>query len=325
MTIRGVLAIAVLLSLAGCSVAAEAPSLRLYVPQSVEVEGADLTLGAIGVLSGDEQLVRAASPVPMGRAPWRKERITIDRNTILSRLASSGIVTGEVQITGADKVTIRRKETVFSPPMILAAAQEALQAKRPLQGNSAWRLVRQPDEMVVDGGNARLRVELAGEAGAQEAKATVAACDGPKDLATRELVFRQTRPMQQAVASKDIPIGGAITADNIRIETVVSDQPVDAGWAPPYGMIARKHLPAGTVIASSSVSAPQPQVVIKRDQIVAMRLEGLGFRLSTVAQALQDGRCGDCIRVMNIDSKRVVTVRVTQDGSVRPIVNEENN
>jgi flagella basal body P-ring formation protein FlgA len=323
---HGIMA-AVLLGLTVLAGGADAPSLRLYLPQNVEVDGQcrNLTLGTLGVLGGDEKLVRQASDIPMGRAPWQKEKLLVDRPTILSRLASSGIDGSVVRISGAEKVAVGRKETIFSPQQIVAAAGEWVQAQRPAAPGCAWRLVRQPEEMVVPwGSDVRLRTVLVGKPTAEEFRVTVTASDGPNDLAERELVYRQAYQMQQAVASRDIPIGQAITADNIRIETVLSNQPAEAGWTPPHGMLARRHIPAGAVVSSSAVVAPKPQLVIKRDQMVVMRLEGPGFRLSTVAQALQDGRCGDCIRVLNIDSKRVVTVRVVPDGSVRPVVDEEN-
>jgi flagella basal body P-ring formation protein FlgA len=323
MRLSTIVIMAGLLSLATAPAGGEAPALRLYMPQSVEVEGGSLTLGAIGVLSGNQQLVSRACEIPMGRAPWQKEKLVIDRHTVLSRLASSGIEAGAVTITGAEKVTVGRKETVFSPQQIIAAAEKLLEAQQPAPPGCGWRLVRQPVETVVPGGDVQLRPRLGSNSAAEEVNVLVAACGGQKELAASELVFKQTYQVRQAVASKDISAGQAVTADNVRIETVMADRPAEANWAPPYGMIARKHLPAGAVIGSAAVMAPK-QVVIKRDQLVSMRLEGPGFRLSTVAQALQDGRCGDFIRVLNIDSRRVVAAKVASDGSVRPGVGEEN-
>jgi flagella basal body P-ring formation protein FlgA len=60
--------------------------------------------------------------------------------------------------------------------------------------------------------------------------------------------------------------------------------------------------------------------VIQRNQTVRLRVQGAGFLITGVGQALQEGRVGEYIKVRNVDSKRVVTGRVAFDGAVEPVI-----
>ena len=51
-----------------------------------------------------------------------------------------------------------------------------------------------------------------------------------------------------------------------------------------------------------------------------MSVRGLGFRISGKGLALQDGRPGDCVRVRNIRSQRIVVANVRRDGTVEPLM-----
>ncbi len=47
---------------------------------------------------------------------------------------------------------------------------------------------------------------------------------------------------------------------------------------------------------------------------------GKGFVISGVGQAMESGRVGDLIRVRNIDSKRIIIVRIAGDGTGTPLL-----
>jgi flagella basal body P-ring formation protein FlgA len=68
--------------------------------------------------------------------------------------------------------------------------------------------------------------------------------------------------------------------------------------------------------------AVKAEVLVRRNQGVLMRIEGAGFTVSGVGEAMEDGRAGDVIKVRNVDSRRVVSARVAGDGAVEPIIDE---
>ena len=67
-------------------VSAPQPRLAIYLPRDVSVEGENLTLGKIAVITGEEALVAKANDIELGRFSNSGQIITIDRSLVLSRL-----------------------------------------------------------------------------------------------------------------------------------------------------------------------------------------------------------------------------------------------
>lgn len=298
--------------------------LRLHLPRVVLVEAETLRLGSIGVLRCDDSSLAAkAAAVTMGRAPWLREKIVINRRTILSRLASCGIPSGRVRITGAETVSVGRKEKVVPVKRLLSAAKGFLERNRPGPPGCTWRLSRKPRELVFPAGdNFALRARLAKNSPAGYAKVKVAAVSGSRELGVAEVLFKLTYPRRQAVAIEDIEPGTVISPKNAKVRVVTVDQPPPADWKAPFGMVAARRLRAGTIIRPGMLKPLRPAIIVRRNQIVTMRINGIGFVISTRGQALQDGRHGECIKVRNVRTRRVVTARVCFDGVVSPLIEE---
>ncbi len=305
--------------------AADSAPLRLYLPRDVVLEADSLTLGAIAILrSDDAELARRASAVPMGRAPFAKESLVIDRRTILSRLASCGIRAESVQITGAPKVTVRRNETVIRAAEILKTAEKFLRGCRPGPSGVGWRLASKVDDFVfaAAASKAKLQAKLAKNAPADHVKVRVTAVCGGKEVAAGDLLFKLLHPDRQAVAVRDIPAGTKVTAENTKIQAITRQSPARKEFVSPLGSIAAVEIKAGKVIHPNAVRQEKPAVVVERGRTVVMKIEGPGFRISGFAEALQDGRPGEIIKVRNVDTKRIVTARVAFDGTVSPVLRE---
>lgn len=335
MSARTVILITSFLVPCGAAAGADAPSLRLYLPRSVLAKADALALGSISVIRcKNDRLAKKAAAVAMGRAPWPKETIIIDRRTILSRLASSGIPPARVRITGAEKVSVRRNEKVISTAEILGAAGEFLEKNRPgpaggatnRQGRDAktswgWRLSGRPKELVVPAAdNIKLKTTRIKDAPPGYVKVQVAAVGDGRTLAGRTVMYKLVYPTQRAVATEEILPGEVITKKNAKLETALVDRRPAPGWNAPYGKIATRPIRAGTIIQPGLARDAKPALVIRRNQSVLMRVQGFGFIVTAIGQALQDGRRGDFIKVRNVDTRRIVTAKVTFDGTVEPML-----
>jgi len=323
--VKALLVGAVVTCLALPTGAADAPLLRVYLPRNVSVEGDALTLGTITIIMCDDmETATKASAVAMGRAPWSRESLVIDRTTILSRLAGSGIPAARAQFSGADKVTVRRSERTVGKEELLKLVEAFLLKTRPASDDSRLQLIRDPNELVLpEGKDIALKPRLSDGAPAGHVKVEIGAfCDG-NEVAAAHALFKVVYPLRQAVAIKDIPTGATIAAENAKVEVITADRRQTGEWVSPFGMVALQRVPAGTVIRPSALMSPRPGLVVKRNQGVTMRLEGLGFKITALGEALDDGKCGDFIKVRNADTKRVVTAKVAPDGSVEPVFEEE--
>ena len=318
------IAIATVLFRGDVGLSQEQARLRVHLPRRLSVSGPTLKLGAICVIrSDDDEAARTAVAVPMGRAPFPREKITIDRRTILSRLAQYGITAGRVEITGAEKLVVMRNETVFTPAALIRSAEQFLETSRPGPVGCTWQLVIMPPALIVAvPKDVQLKPRVAKKSPKGFLRVEVAAMRGARELAVGQILFKIVYPVRQAVAVTNITRGQAITVRNARIRVVMSETRTAQAWTSPVGMVAARPIQAGKVIRPSLVRSPAQVIVVHRNQRVTMRIDGLGFVVSAVGQALQDGRPGDLIRVRNTDSKRIVTARVAPDGTVQPVYGE---
>jgi flagella basal body P-ring formation protein FlgA len=139
-------------------------------------------------------------------------------------------------------------------------------------------------------------------------------------VASKQISFRPIFNIRQAVTTTDIKKGTLLTADNTRIEKALSDEAQPANWVEPIGFTAARDLPAGTVLSQGMAKPPVPKVVIARNQTVVIRIDNAGLTITALGKAIQQGSTGDCIKVRNIDSQRIVTAKVNEDGTVEPIL-----
>jgi len=81
-------------SVQGAVVAVDVPEgspLQVHLPREVTVQDSRLSLGQVSVVRGSGPMVAKASPIALGRLSLPGQELVLDRPTILSRLASSGI------------------------------------------------------------------------------------------------------------------------------------------------------------------------------------------------------------------------------------------
>ena len=316
-----VLIVVVAAPTASAAPAADDVPVRVYLPRNVEIDADGLTLGVVAIVRcADENLESKARAVPMGRAPWPREKLVFDRTMILSRLAGSEIAKQRVRLSGSQTVTVVREEKVVDAEELLAAAQRFLETRRTeATKDCVYKVLRRPGELVVSG---RRELEIACKPGRaaspKQVTVVVTVRHGGRQVGLREVTFLRLYAVRQAVAVKTIPAGVSLTKENVEVRTDYADHAAPADWKPPYGLLARRRLMPGMVIRASLVAEKKPDLVIRRNQMVPMRVQGPGFVIRAVGQALQEGRPGDFIRVRNIDSRRLVTARVAFDGSVEP-------
>jgi len=117
----------------------------------------------------------------------------------------------------------------------------------------------------------------------------------------------------------DIPAGGVVTTENVKIEQGFADMPQPQNWKPPYGLVAARRLAAGSIITDRMIAAEKSAIVVKRNQNVLIRIENAGLLITAAGKALQEAHAGQCIKVLNTDSRREIFAKVNQDGTVEPV------
>ncbi len=312
-------------SVRGAVVAVDVPEgapLQVHLPREVTVQDGRLSLGQVSVVRGSGAMVAKASPVALGRLSLPGQKLVLDRPTILSRLASSGIPAAQVRLTGAKAVTIRRREKIIRDEDFISVAKQLLErypvARRAVETIATNR----PKDLVLS--EAPTEIELTPKLVQQGARGVVTVrvqvlADG-ETVGTRDVSFRLRYRRHRIVAVEPIPEGAHLTPENVKIEAVVADRPEPVGWKPPYGAVATRLIPADAEIRQGMVGVARPPVSVRRNEAVQIRIERPGILITAMGVALQEARGGECLKVRNADSQRIIMCRVRADGTVEPVL-----
>ena len=295
-------------------------ALRVYLPREVTVEDGRLSLGRISIIRGSEPLVAKASEITLGRISVPGQKITIDRPMILSRLACNEIPASKVTLTGAEKITVKQRHQIIGSAQFVALASSFLKSTPPAASVCQWDPVRKPKDFIIPGTgkDTSFSPRLVHGSPKNQAKVEIDVLSGDKKIGQREVTFGLKYNCRHVVTKVDIPAGGIINTENVKIETAPSDYPEPAGWKAPYGLTARRRLAAKTVLRPNMVGPLKSPIIVKRNQNVIIRIETPGFVVTAIGKTIQDGRAGEYIKVRNVDSQRIILVRINEDGSVEP-------
>jgi len=239
---------------------------------------------------------------------------------MLSRLAASGIPASKVTLSGAEKVTVGRHSKIISGTEFVELAGAFLRKNPAVASVCQINPMRLPAELIIPDANAKIKLSPTLVGGIRNrARIRIVILSDGKEVATRDVNFNLKYTCSRVVALVDIAKGQTITAENVRIEKSVSDYPQAADWSAPYGFIAKRQIAANSTIRPVMVALPTPSVLIKRNQSVVVRIARPGLVVTALAKALQKGQPGDCIKVRNLDSNRIILVTVNDDGTVKPV------
>ena len=171
----------------------------------------------------------------------------------------------------------------------------------------------------IPGKNIEFSSELVQKGTRNQVTVKIAVSSGNKQIATRDITFALKYNIRSAVAVVDIPAGTLIGIENVKIEKSTSNFPEPGDWKPPYGLVAKRMLPAKTVIQPHMLGAAQLPVIVKRNQNVIIRIEKPGFIITAHGKAMENGKVGEYIKIRNIDSQRIIVAKVNDDSTVEPV------
>jgi len=323
---------ALCLLLAASAAAAAAPAqdaddansaeLKVYLPRTQQVSARPLTLGQVCIVFGkSSDRTAAAEKVALGRAPFSREQMRVDRAMILGRLAASGFSARDIRFAGSQEVAVSLNEQEVDASRLVAAAAALLNTKNPPVGEAQWRLAGEVEPLALPSGAAVKLAPTVTAATADQAVVRVDVVRGGNVETSRQLKFNKAYLWRQAVARADIAAGETLTEQNAAVEELYRPRP-QSDWQSPFGKLAARAISAGAVIAPDLLTTPKPALVFERNAAVRIRVDLGGFTLMAKGVALAAGRVGQTVPVQNIDSKRIVTARVCADGSVEPLLEE---
>ncbi|MBW7990125.1 MAG: flagellar basal body P-ring formation protein FlgA [Planctomycetes bacterium] len=294
--------------------------LQIYLPREITIKDKHLSLGQVGIIRGQKSLVAKASKIALGQISAPGQKIVIDREMVLSRLACNGISVWKVTLTGAETVTIKQQERTIRSDEFIKLASSFLEKNPPGISVCGFNPIRIPRDFIITGTDKDISFSprLVSSRAINQAKVEITINSGGKKIGTCEVIFGLKYNCRQAVTSVNIPARAVISPDNVKIEKITSNYPESVDWKPPYGLIAKRQIPAKTLLHPNMLSPVKSPIITKRNQKVVIRIDMPGFLITAFGKAMQDGRAGDYIKVRNVDSQRIILAMINEDGSVKP-------
>jgi flagella basal body P-ring formation protein FlgA len=296
--------------------------LQIHLPREVSVQSSLVNLGQISVIRGAQPSVTRASKTGLGRFSVPGQKVVLDRTTILSRLASQGILAEQVRLTGAETVVVRRRQQIVEGDEFIEMAKAFLKQNPPVRSVFESIAVAKPKDLVLPDPAADVQLTprfIRNRARGYVMVQIVVVADG-QEIGLRNIPFRLKYRCRKAVTLQEIAEGAVLTPENVKIEETMSDRPEPVGWKPPYGLVAARALPADIAIRQDMIASAQPSVVIRRNETVVIRVERPGLLVTAVGIALQQAHAGEYVKVRNTDSRRVIVCKVNPDGTVEPML-----
>ncbi|MDT8299983.1 MAG: flagellar basal body P-ring formation chaperone FlgA [Sedimentisphaerales bacterium] len=299
---------------------AKESALQIYLPREITIKDKLLSLGQVSIIRGQESLVAKASKITLGQISTPGQKIIIDRKIVLSRLACNGIPLSKITLTGAKAVTIKQQERTISSDELIKLANSFLEKNPPGISVCGFNPIRLPKDFIITGTGQDISFSprLVSSRTKNQVTVEIAIHSGGKKIGMSEIVYRLKYNCRQAITKIDIPTGAVISPDNVKIEKRISNYPEPADWKPPFGLIAKRQIPAKTFLNPNMLGPVKSPIITKRNQKVVIRIDMPGFLITAFGKAMQDGRAGDYIKVRNIDSQRIILAMINEDGSVKP-------
>jgi flagella basal body P-ring formation protein FlgA len=296
--------------------------LRIYLPNKKCLGTDTITLGRIAMVLGEQSLAESANAVPLGHFSMPGQEIRLDRRTILSRLAGEGIQ-ASIRFNGSETIRVQREGHCVQSDQFVKAAESCLKKALADEDIESFKLLRTPDHFPLpsDSKDVTLSACLFGNQTGAVRRVRVSVIRNDEQLSQQDVVFTIQYKCHRLVALKDIPVNVPITPENARIESYLSNIP-GKNDSMLYGMMARRTITAGTVIAANMVEPKQPEILVKRRQKVLLRLESKGLFVSALGEAMSDGGVGDLVEVKRGkgSEQRIILGRVMPDGAVEPVL-----
>jgi flagella basal body P-ring formation protein FlgA len=295
-------------------------ALQIYLPREITIKDKHLSLGQVGIIRGQESLVAKASKIALGQISAPGQKIVIDREMVLSRLACNGIPVWKVTLTGAETITIKQQERTIRSDEFIKLASSFLEKNPPGISVCGFNPIRIPRDFIITGTGKDISFSprLVSSRTINQAKVEISINSGGKKIGQCEVIFRLKYNCRQAVTKVNIPAGAVISHENVKIEKITSNYPESVDWKPPYGLIVKRQIPAKTVLHPNMLGPVKSPIITKRNQKVVIRIDMPGFSITAFGKAMQDGRAGDYIKVRNVDSQRIILAVINEDGSVKP-------
>lgn len=298
------------------------------LPEAEVATSRPVTVGDIAKIEAPAKSAGRIAAVVITSAPQPGTTRTIEAGYVRLKLDAAGF--GNVKIAGHAKTALTGRCRRIGPQTLEELAKDYAAELLPKNNhNYEIEVERRPRELILPDEPA-IEIKPRLYSGAIHPGVNTLAIDASLDghvIATTSAVLRIKSTAVVLVAADTISQGQALTDQNTRCElrdiTKIKDplpgpaqdapSQQGAGAVQPAGWVARRTIQAGAIITAADVALPPD---IRSGEQVTLTVKCGAVAIRTSAEARQDGRVGDSIRVRSSVSNEEVRARVIAPGKV---------
>lgn len=291
----------------------------VILKSAVEIDADVIRLKDVAALNGSSPAgVDMLGETVVGRAPLPGQTRFVDIDYIRIRLKQADVDTDRLVFSGAADVRITRKSASLPVAEIEKAVEMAIRSRMPWRSEAVTiRDIHFDESVPLPRG--RLSYRIVSNRNEDYLGQTLLALHLFVDGAPiRKIWVNATISVMSDVVVVNRPLGRqqTVTAADLNLERRdLADLPSDAvrRVADVIGNRTTRMIYPGTVMQTGMITLPP---LVRRGDIVKIIASKGPMTITATGMVKQQGAKGDLVRVVNTDSNRIVTARVTGPGAV---------
>lgn len=271
---------AVLAVLCACVGAPAAEPLRVELRDRATVGTVAVTVGDVALVTGGDAVTRAAAQaLDLAELKVRQPSGTVARRAVEYRLRLAGI---DARVSGAERATVTLATRTLTADEVLSAARAEL-----------FRGQANPADAVID-----LAVPI-----------TAKLPEIP--VSERPSITAKPRGVPGPNGRVQVDVTVASGAEHLLSLAVQCDVQSLTAVRPAGGFVPASGVaPTGGVVPAQGTGFAAGELMMKSGDPIEIRVNGTGFTATAKGTALQAGKMGQTVQVLNTSSKKTVIGRV---------------
>ncbi len=292
----------------------------IKVQEKTEVRKESVRLEDIAHISGGEQkLRRRLCALIICKAPLPAKKRRLDEKYIRLRLKQAGMDSGKLNLIVPDKAVIARSYITITKSKTADIVSGYIRKKLAGLGSGATlKNVIVSKDLILPAGSVEYRVINEKHADYSGRMAvyvdfTVDACFHKKIRALVDI----ERLGNVVVTSRPLGRHKIITRDDLAVQRVdISKLSVNVISEPDrvIGRRTKRSIDPSTILRTDLVELPP---IVKRGDVVTIIAESGALRVTALGKIKKRGHRGERLKVMNLDTKKVIYARVIDSSTVR--------
>jgi len=283
------------------------------------VAGPNITLGDVAKVTAEEKTFSdRLNRVILEKAPPPGQKVSITQMAVKIALRREGYSLEEFRWEGADSIWVLTQTQEVTPDQLLDAAKTFILSQTGEDSKNLEIKILGPQKgVVVPSGQLEIhyRPALVGQYEGTQILTAELTVDG-RDIRVVPVRLETHVFHSVVLTSRDIKKGDKFSSENIvmgRMPTTQALRGCLQHLADVLGRTAAYDLRKGTPVRFSEINDPP---VIRRGTVVQAFVESGNVEIMVHAQAVEDGKAGEEIRVENTDSHKVLWAKVLDENRV---------